>query len=51
MEVQERSFGYVISLGKGHFVKTGFGLRCPVRVWKTKKGAEKYIKRSKIITK
>lgn len=46
MDIIKNSFGYTISLGEGAFVKagkTGYSSRCPVKIWKTRKGAEKYI--------
>lgn len=43
MEIFKTEAGYVISLGRGRFVKNGIGLRSPVKVFKTLKGAENYI--------
>ena len=47
MEIVENSFGYTIKINSRTFVKNGLSSNSLVKIWKTRKGAEKYLENNK----
>jgi len=46
MEIVKNSFGYTIKINSRTFVKNGLSPNSLVKIWKTRKGAENYIKKT-----